>query len=72
MGQLGAKYKVDQIWGVGDNFYQGGVVNEYDPRFQETFENVFTAPSIKNIPYYFCAGNRDQYSLQDPLYSIDW
>ena len=61
MGEVGSTYDVDQCWGLGDNFYDNGVVNEYDPRFKETFENVFTADSLMNIPFYMVAGNHDHY-----------
>jgi len=48
------------VWGLGDNFYQSGIpTNAHDPRFQETFEDVFTAESLLNIPFYFVAGNHD-------------
>ena len=59
MGQIGSTYAVDAVLGLGDNFYDSGVKNEYDPRFKETFEDVFTAPSIANIPYWMVAGNHD-------------
>jgi tartrate-resistant acid phosphatase type 5 len=43
---------------VGDNFYDDGVKNEFDPRFKATFENVFTAPSLQTR-WYVVAGNHD-------------
>ena len=47
--------------GIGDNFYNDGVKNANDARFDETFENVFTASSLENLPFYFICGNHDHY-----------
>ena len=62
MGEIGSTYNVDMAWGLGDNFYDDGVKNEYDKRFQETFENVFTADSLKKIPFYMVAGTHYTHS----------
>lgn len=35
------------VLALGDNFYFDGVKNVDDKRFQETYENVFTAKSLK-------------------------
>ena len=61
MGEIASTYDADMVWGLGDNFYDDGVTNEYDARFKETFENVFTASSLENIPFYMVAGNHDHY-----------
>eukprot|EP00731_Ephydatia_muelleri_P026027 Em0018g127a len=45
---------------VGDNFYEYGVQDVADPRFGETFENVFTASSLQSRWYALC-GNHDHY-----------
>merc|ERR1711991_741627 len=31
----------------------------HDARFEETFENVYTADSLQDIPFYVVAGNHD-------------
>ena len=59
MDEIGATIQAHAVLGLDDNFYDSGVKNEYDPRFKETFENVFIAPSIINIPYWMVAGNHD-------------
>ncbi|XP_068445347.1 tartrate-resistant acid phosphatase type 5a [Clinocottus analis] len=52
--QIGA----DFVLALGDNFYYKGVDSVDSPRFQETFESVYTAKSLK-IPWYVLAGNHD-------------
>ncbi|KAM6942455.1 tartrate-resistant acid phosphatase type 5a [Lycodopsis pacificus] len=52
--QLGA----DFVLALGDNFYYKGVDSVDSPRFQETFESVYTAKSLK-VPWYVLAGNHD-------------
>ncbi|XP_068720388.1 tartrate-resistant acid phosphatase type 5-like [Montipora capricornis] len=60
LGKVAEEFGTQFTIGLGDNFYEFGVKNEDDPRFQETFENVFTAKSLMT-PWYFCAGNHDHY-----------
>ncbi|XP_066564126.1 tartrate-resistant acid phosphatase type 5a [Amia ocellicauda] len=59
MGKVADKMGADFILALGDNFYYHGVDNVHDPRFQETFERVFTADSLEDVPWYVIAGNHD-------------
>jgi tartrate-resistant acid phosphatase type 5 len=45
---------------VGDNFYEGGVASTEDKHWRESFENVYSAPSLQ-IPWYVILGNHDYY-----------
>ncbi len=69
MGTIGTTFKPTQIWGVGDNFYEDGITCSGDNsrgctadanshRFLDTFENVYTAPSLM-VPWWFNGGNRE-------------
>lgn len=60
MGKIAQQLGTQFVIGLGDNFYLHGVENVDDPRFDETFEHVFTAKSLMT-PWYFCAGNHDHY-----------
>lgn len=61
LGKTVAHWGADFIISVGDNFYYEGVKNVTDPRFKDTFEAVFRAPSLQNVPWYVIAGNHDHY-----------
>lgn len=53
---IGSKFTV----ALGDNFYDTGVKDVNDPRFNSTFENVFTAVALQSRWYVLC-GNHDHY-----------
>ncbi|XP_068128285.1 tartrate-resistant acid phosphatase type 5 [Hyperolius riggenbachi] len=59
MANTAANWGTDFIVSVGDNFYYTGVHNVHDQRFKSTFENVFSAKSLRNVPWYVIAGNHD-------------
>jgi tartrate-resistant acid phosphatase type 5 len=43
---------------VGDNFYTDGVASTTDPGWQQSFEKVYTAPSLQ-VPWHVALGNHD-------------
>ena len=61
MGAIGAGLDAKFALALGDNFYFTGIrTDEHDQRFQSTFENVFTAESLKADDYFrVVAGNHD-------------
>jgi acid phosphatase len=43
---------------TGDNFYEKGVASVDDPQWKSTWEDVYTAPSLR-VPWYVVLGNHD-------------
>jgi tartrate-resistant acid phosphatase type 5 len=73
MGVVGDSVKPSWIAGVGDNFYEDGISCSGDPspncradayshRFVDTFENVYSAPSLQ-VPWFFNSGNHDWHTI---------
>jgi len=60
LGITSAEIETNFTIAVGDNFYNLGVKDEYDPRFKETFEVVYTAKSLQSR-WYVLAGNHDHW-----------
>ncbi|OWF44778.1 tartrate-resistant acid phosphatase type 5-like [Mizuhopecten yessoensis] len=60
MGIVADQYAPQNILALGDNFYFDGVKDVTDKRFKETFEDVYTSPSLK-IPWHVIAGNHDHH-----------
>ncbi|MCA8923637.1 MAG: metallophosphoesterase [Planctomycetes bacterium] len=44
---------------LGDNFYMDGVASVDDPQWQTKFEDVYAAPSLRDLPCYAVLGNHD-------------
>lgn len=60
MGAYGQTEPPDYLVVLGDNFYKHGVdASSASVRFSDTFESVYTAPSLQ-VPWYVIAGNHDQ------------
>lgn len=53
-----ARYPVNAILYLGDNFYESGVSSANDPKFQTHFEEMYD-PTILNMPFYAILGNHD-------------
>lgn len=58
MSKVAEHMGADFVLALGDNFYYKGVDSKDSPRFQDTFESVYTAKSLK-VPWYVIAGNHD-------------
>lgn len=50
--------QADFVISTGDNFYDAGVASVDDPNWQQSFEQIYTAPSLQ-IPWYCVLGNHD-------------
>ncbi|KAM7487815.1 hypothetical protein LguiB_025299 [Lonicera macranthoides] len=58
MGIIGEKLDVDFIISTGDNFYDNGLTDVNDPTFDESFTQIYTAPSLQK-QWYTVLGNHD-------------
>lgn len=58
MGIIGEKLDVDFVISTGDNFYDDGLTGVDDPAFQDSFTNIYTAPSLQK-QWYIVLGNHD-------------
>lgn len=64
MDRAAAQLGADFTLALGDNFYSTGVSSVDDPRFNLTFENVFTGDSLSEQSghkFHVIAGNHDHY-----------
>ncbi|ETW08108.1 hypothetical protein, variant 1 [Aphanomyces invadans] len=60
MGISAAALKPSRILSHGDNIYWNGVgMDDRDYRMAETFEKMYGAPSLENVPWLNVAGNHD-------------
>lgn len=73
MGVIGAQLNPSFVLALGDNFYEDGISCLNDPtpgcttdatshRFKDTFEKVYTAPSLQ-VPWWLNAGNHDWHAV---------
>jgi len=51
MGKIGEKIDLDFVVSTGDNFYDNGLFSEHDPNFEQSFSNIYTAPSLQKQWY---------------------
>lgn len=58
MGSIGEKLDIDFVISTGDNFYGSGLTDENDPAFEDSFTNIYTAPSLQK-QWYTVLGNHD-------------
>jgi tartrate-resistant acid phosphatase type 5 len=57
---IGARFVIS----VGDNFYEDGVKSLADDHWKKSFENVYTAPSLR-VPWHVILGNHDYHGNCD-------
>ena len=58
MGKFAAAKKVDHVMLLGDNFYGSGIHgDDTSCRFKKTFEDIYNASSLSDVPFYAIAGN---------------
>jgi tartrate-resistant acid phosphatase type 5 len=67
MGRVGRHLDIQFVISVGDNFYQAGLKGPKDPKFVNSFSNVYTAQSLQT-QWFAVLGNHDY--LGDTLLQI--
>ncbi|GAB4835905.1 Purple acid phosphatase 8 [Ancistrocladus abbreviatus] len=58
MGKVGENLDIDFVISTGDNFYENGLTGIDDPAFEESFSNIYAAPSLQK-QWYNVLGNHD-------------
>jgi 3',5'-cyclic AMP phosphodiesterase CpdA len=58
MGRTGEAIGSQFVISTGDNFYSSGVTSVTDPKWQRSFEDIYTAPALQT-PWYAVLGNHD-------------
>jgi hypothetical protein len=58
MGRTGEAIGSQFVISTGDNFYSSGVTGTTDPKWQRSFEDIYTAPALQE-PWYVVLGNHD-------------
>ncbi len=58
MGEVGARINSRFTISTGDNFYTEGVDSIEDPKWERSFENIYTAPALQSR-WYSVLGNHD-------------
>lgn len=80
MGQVARRQRIAFVLSVGDNFYDDGVQDIFDPLWQQAFEEVYTASSLQ-VPWYAVLGNHDHrgsaqaqvaYARYSPRWHLPW
>jgi len=51
--------KPDAVFLMGDNFYDPGVTDVNDPRWDLTYQTMFARDNLANVPFYINSGNHD-------------
>eukprot|EP01035_Chromulina_nebulosa_P018509 gene18509-24226_t len=60
MSEKAKEIKAQFVIALGDNFYSYGITDTcLDPRFEETWVDIYYQESLSTIPWYINAGNHD-------------
>jgi tartrate-resistant acid phosphatase type 5 len=59
MGSVASQVGASFVLSTGDNVYENGVTSASDPLWAATFSDIYTHPSLADVPFYAVAGNHD-------------
>ncbi|VDN08450.1 unnamed protein product, partial [Thelazia callipaeda] len=60
LSKIGLENNIEFTVSAGDNIYFTGVTDEFDQRFQTSFERVYKGSALEK-PWYLIAGNHDHF-----------
>ena len=60
MGNVGKSLGISFVISTGDNFYPAGLRDTNDAQFRDSFDRVYSAPSLQ-VPWLSVLGNHDYY-----------
>jgi tartrate-resistant acid phosphatase type 5 len=66
------KYNATLLVTTGDNFYEAGVENDTDPKWQTVWRDVYNTPKLSKMPWWVTLGNHDRYAKTRGQGQIDY
>ena len=59
LARAARRLAVHRVISTGDNFYEDGVQSVRDAHWQESFESIYTARALQQVPWHVALGNHD-------------
>lgn len=66
------KYNATLLLTTGDNFYEQGVENDTDTKWQTVYRDVYNTTKLLSMPWYITLGNHDHYAKTRGQAQVDY